>query len=77
MAQAARHRHAHEEPPVDPYAVERAYRLERAKRRARNERRRARRHAAIRFFVTVVLLLALCVVLVGAAWRQVESLFGL
>jgi hypothetical protein len=76
MAQAAR-RQAHEPPPVDPHAIDRAYRLERAKRRARLERQRARRHAAIRFFVTIVLLLALSVALVVVVWRQVQSLFGL
>jgi cell division septal protein FtsQ len=78
MAQAARTQQAHDEaPPVDPYAVDRAYRLERAKRRARAERQRASRRAAIRFFVTLVLLLALSVGLVVIVWRQVQELFGL
>ncbi len=77
MAQAARRQHAQEPPPVDPAAIDRAYRLERAKRRARIERQRARRHAAIRFFVTLILLLALTVVLVVVVWRQIQSLFGL
>jgi hypothetical protein len=58
MAQAARRQHAHEPPPVDPTAIDRAYRLERAKRRARVERQRARRRAAIRFFVTLLRRLA-------------------
>jgi hypothetical protein len=78
MAQAARTQQAHDDvPPVDPYAVDRAYRLERAKRRARAERQRASRHAAIRFFVTLLLLLALSVALVIVVWRQVQDLFGL
>jgi hypothetical protein len=77
MAQAARRQHAREAPPVDPHAIDRAYRLERAKRRARVERQRARRRAAIRFFVTLVFLLALSVALVVVVWRQVQSLFGL
>jgi hypothetical protein len=77
MAQAARRHHAQEPPPVDPHAVERAYRLERAKRRARAQRQAARRRAGIRFFVTLVLLLALSVGLVVVVWRQVSELFGL
>ena len=77
MAQAARRQHAHEPPPVDPTAIDRAYRLERAKRRARVERQRARRRAAIRFFVTLIFLLALSVALVVVVWRQIQSLFGL
>jgi hypothetical protein len=77
MAQAARRQRALEPPPVDPHAIDRAYRLERAKRRARVERQRARRRAGIRFFVTLVFLLALSVALVVVVWRQVQSLFGL
>ena len=77
MAQAAREQHAHDEPPVDPYAIDRAYRLELAKRKARKARQRARRHAGIRFFVTLLLLLALSVGLVVVVWRQIETLFGL
>jgi hypothetical protein len=78
MAQAARTQQAHDDvPPVDPYAIDRAYRLERAKRRARADRQRASRHAAIRFFVTLLVLLALSVALVVVVWRQVQDLFGL
>lgn len=77
MAQAARRQPAHEAPPVDPYAVDRAYRLERAKRRARMARQRASRRAGIRFAVTLLLLLALSVTLVVLIWQQVQRLFGL
>jgi hypothetical protein len=77
MAQAARSQSAQEPPPVDPQAIERAYRLERAKRRAREERQRARRRAGIRFFLTLLFLLALTLALVAVVWRQVGELFGL
>jgi cell division septal protein FtsQ len=78
MAQAARRQPAHDEaPPVDPHAVDRAYRLERAKRRARMERQRASRRAGIRFAVTLLLLLALSIALVVLIWQQVQRLFGL
>jgi hypothetical protein len=76
MAQAAR-REASAEPPVDPTAVERAYRLERAKRRARFEAAQARRHARLRFVVVIALLVAVCAVFTMAAWQQVSRLFGL
>lgn len=78
MAQAARGQHGHDETiPVDPHAVDRAYRLERAKRRARVERSRARRLAGFRFFLGLVVLLALSVGFVVVVWRQVQELFGL
>ena len=70
-------RPADESLPVDPSAIERAYRLERARRRARVERRRERRRAAVRFFLTLFVLLALTVALTVTVWRQVQRLFGL
>lgn len=76
MAQPARRRPS-EAPPLDPLAVERAYRLERAKRRARVERDRARRRAGLRFMVVLLVLLALAVFLGATAWQQIQRLFGL
>lgn len=78
MAQAARRERAHEEAlPVDPYAIDRAYRLERAKRRARVERMRRQRVAGFRFLLVLVVLLALSVAFVVVVWQQVGELFGL
>ena len=77
MAQPARSRRLAEEPPLDPLAVQRAYRAERAKRRARLDRQRARRRAAVRFFVTLALLLGLSVFLALTVWQQIQRLFGL
>ena len=76
MAQAAR-RPTSADPPVDPTAIERAYRLERAKRRARIDAARRRRHARIRFLVMILLLVGLAVFFSIAAWQQVSRLFGL
>jgi hypothetical protein len=64
-------------PPLDPAAVERAYRLERAKRRARGERDRALRRARIRFVGVLLALLALAAGLGVTAWQQIQRLFGL
>jgi hypothetical protein len=68
---------ADDELPIDPRAVGRAYRLERAKRRAREERQRERRLAALRFAVVVFVLLAACVFLSLTVWQEIERLFGL
>jgi cell division septal protein FtsQ len=64
-------------PPLDPTAVERAYRLERAKRRARHDRDRSLRRAKIRFFVVLLGLLGLAAALGLTAWQQIQRLFGL
>ena len=76
MAEPAR-APAHDAPPVDPYAVDRALVLHRARRRARIERRRAQRLAHVRFWVVVVALLALSVFVSLTVWREIQRLFGL
>jgi len=77
MAQPARTQQSEAPPPVDPTAVRRAYRLERAKRRARVARAQERRLAAFRFISVLLLLAALSALLVLTIWNQVEQLFGL
>jgi hypothetical protein len=77
MAQAAREPAHDDALPVDPYAVDRAYQLERAKRRARVERMRRQRLAGFRFLLVLVVLLALSVGFVVVVWQQVQELFGL
>jgi hypothetical protein len=64
-------------PPVDPEAIERAYRLHRARRRIRIERRREHARARIRFLATVLVLIAIAVVLLLTLWHEVQSVFGL
>ena len=65
-------------PPVyDPAAVDRAYRQERSRRRARIERRNAQRRASVRFWFVVLLLLGVTVLLALTIWREIERLFGL
>lgn len=77
MAQAAREPAHDDALPVDPNAIDRAYRLERAKRRARVERMRRRRLAGFRFLLVLLVLLALSVGFVVVVWQQVQELFGL
>ncbi|HEY7381432.1 MAG TPA: hypothetical protein VH572_09495 [Gaiella sp.] len=66
-----------ENPPIDPDAIDEAYRLHRARRRARVERRRQLRHAGVRFWLVLVVLIAVSIVLALTLWREVEKLFGL
>jgi hypothetical protein len=64
-------------PPFDPVAVDRAYLQERARRRARIERSRARRRAGVRFWLVVLVLIAVSVLLTVTILNEVERLFGL
>ena len=61
----------------DDTAIDRAYHVHRARRRARIERVRATRRARIRFWLTLIVLLALSVLLSISIWREVQRLFGL
>jgi hypothetical protein len=63
-------------PSLDPLAIERNYRRERARRRARIERRSAARRSDVRFWVTLLALAFLAAFLLLAAWREIETLFG-
>jgi ferric-dicitrate binding protein FerR (iron transport regulator) len=66
-----------EAPISDPETLERAYRLERAKRRARLEHEREQRRARLRFWVVLLLLVALMVTFAVLAWHQVQHIFGI
>lgn len=78
MAQPARiPERGRETPPVDPMAVAKAYRLERAKRYARLQRERERRLARLRFWLVLVLLTGALAVLSVTVWNEFERLFGL
>lgn len=64
-------------PPVDPHAVERRLRRERAKRRARVEHRREQRLAGLRFLVLIGALVFLALFLGLSIWEKISALFGL
>jgi hypothetical protein len=76
VAEPARRRPA-DSPSLDPSAVDRAYRRERARRQARLERSRASRQAGLRFAFVLVLLMLCAAVLALATRREVQHLFGL
>ena len=64
-------------PPIDPDAIEDAYRFHRARRQARVEHRRHLRRAGLRFWGVLLLLVTACVLLALTLWREIERLFGL
>lgn len=66
-----------ETPPLDPDAVERAYRLHRARRRARIQQLRRTRWAGARFWLVLALLVVVAVFLALSTWREIARLFGL
>lgn len=78
MAQPARrYERPGSAPPVDPTAVARAYRLERAKRHARVRRDRERRLAHLRFWLVLVVLTSALLILGLTVWNEIQNLFGL
>jgi hypothetical protein len=63
-------------PSLDPLAIERNYRRERARRRAKVERRSAVKRSNVRFWVTLLVLAFLTAFTILAAWHEVQTLFG-
>ena len=63
-------------PSLDPLAIERNYRRERARRRARVERRSAARRSDVRFWVTLLVLAFISAFVILAAWHELQTLFG-
>jgi hypothetical protein len=74
---AQRQRPRPEAPPLDPTAINRAYRFYRARRHAKVEHRRASRMADMRFWAFLGLLVLACLVLAVTVWDEISRLFGL
>jgi anti-sigma-K factor RskA len=66
-----------ETPPLDPDAVDRAYRFHRARRAARERRHRERRWASLRFWLVFLLVLAAAAFLAARTLGEIERIFGL
>jgi hypothetical protein len=64
-------------PPLDPTAVQRAYRFYRAQRYAKVEHLRETRMAHARFWAFLGLLLLACLVVAVTVWGEITKLFGL
>jgi hypothetical protein len=65
-----------EAPSLDPRAIERNYRRERARRRAKVERRSATKRSNVRFWVSLLILAFVTAFVILAAWHEVQTLFG-
>jgi hypothetical protein len=78
MAEPARHAPARTDdtPSLDPLAIERNYRRERARRRAKMERRTEAQRSNVRFWIALLFLAFLAAFIIVAAWHQVQTLFG-
>ena len=66
-----------EEELLDPTAVSRAYRHQRARRQARQRRARDRQLAALRFWLAVTVVIGASIALAVVIWQQIHRLFGL
>jgi hypothetical protein len=66
-----------EEELLDPTAIQRNYRRQRIKRRAREEQAREKALAGLRFWLVLVAVLCVSVGLAVVIWNQIERLFGL
>jgi len=64
-------------PPLDPGAVDRAYRFHRARRAARAERHREKRHASLRFWLVLALVLLAASFFAARTLGEIERIFGL
>ncbi len=62
---------------MDPFAIEEAYRLHRARRAARARRHREERWASVRFWALLVVGIAVAVLLAARTLGEVERVFGL
>jgi hypothetical protein len=65
-----------EAPPLDPLAIEHAYRLHRARRRARIEHQREKRRAGLRFWLAVLVLIASSIAVAVLIVDEIQRLFG-
>ena len=70
-------RRTDDDAPLDPSAIELRYRYHRALRHARVLRRQESRLAGYRFYIVLVVLLALAVAFVVGSWHEIQRLFGL
>lgn len=66
-----------EKPPIDPTAITRAYERERASRQIREDRARARNRAHVRFYVTMLAMLAVVAGIALLILQETKTLFGI
>ena len=62
---------------LDPAAVQRAYQVHRARRRAHRNRERESKRANLRFWLVLLALVVASVYLSIVIWHQIQRTFGL
>lgn len=63
--------------PLDPSAIELRYRYHRAQRHARVIQRQESRLARYRFYIVMLVLVAIAIAFVIGSWHEIQRLFGL
>jgi hypothetical protein len=66
-----------DDPPLDPDAISRNYRLHRARRAAKAKRHREKRWAGVRFWLVLALVILVAGVLAARTLGEIERVFGL
>jgi hypothetical protein len=66
-----------DDPPLDPDAISRNYRLHRARRAAKAKRHREKRWAGVRFWLVLVLVVVVTGVIAARTLGEIERVFGL
>lgn len=66
-----------EDAPADQSTAELRYRYHRARRRALIRHRQELRLARYRFYIALIVLLAIAVAFVVGSWHEIQRLFGL
>jgi hypothetical protein len=76
VATPARRYVSQEQAPVDPHAIDQAYQVHRARRRARANHVRSQQLAKRRYALLLFLLIVCSVFLTIAVWSTLHDLFG-
>jgi hypothetical protein len=66
-----------DDPPLDPDAISRNYRVHRARRAAKARRHRERRRAGIRFWFVLALVVVVAGLIAARTLGEIERVFGL
>jgi hypothetical protein len=66
-----------DEPPLDPEAISRNYRIARARRAAKQRRHREKRWAGVRFWFVLALVVVVAGLIAARTLGEIERVFGL
>ena len=66
-----------DDPPLDPEAISRNYRLHRARRAAKKKKHREKRWAGVRFWLVLAIVVVVTGVLAARTLGEIERVFGL